>query len=441
MTFRLRMTDKRGIGTLICDEVEMTTGNLDFFTPIITENVLKYGTDIELFPVNALTDSGPFEFQIARDPDHYIDLPLTRLSGTITVTKLDGSPLTDVETISICNFFPHTLFKQIEIEVEGTQINDISSSTYPIKAYLETILTYGSEAKSSHLQMAGWSTDTINKEESETAESFKKRKELIKNKNYHFNIILHCDFFHIEKYLLPNLALTVKLIRNSDSYSLMGSALVAKINIKKLRLQIHKIKIDPEFDKGIEGNLIKEPALLPLTQSKIKSFLLQTGTSSTTVQSVLHGTLPQSLVVCFLSAKSFNGDISSNPFFFQHFNLNLLNLRVNGNPFHARPFQPDYTDGDFYREYRNLMDHGGVQHGNNVIAISPKEFVSNSNFYIYDFSPDLCNSYHHHSNKFGHIDIEIGWSTPLTDNIYMIIYGSYKQTIHINGNRNVNLIE
>jgi hypothetical protein len=135
------MSDKRGIGTLICDDVEMTTGNLDFFTPIIPENVLRNGSTIELNPVNAITDSGPYEFQISRDPDHYIYLPLTRLFGTVKVVKLDGSPLTAEDNTSVCNLFPQSLFKQMEIDVEGTQLNDISSSTYAIKAFLETILT------------------------------------------------------------------------------------------------------------------------------------------------------------------------------------------------------------------------------------------------------------------------------------------------------------
>jgi len=435
------MTDKRGIGTLVTDDVEMTTGNCDFFTPVIPENVLRTGNTIELNPINSMTNSGPFEFSISKDPDHYLYLPMTRLYGNLKVVKLDGSALTDADNTSVCNLFPQSIFKQIEIEIEGTQINDISSSTYALKAFIETILTYGTEAKGTHLQMAGWSTDTVTKENDVDSDSFKKRKAQIVNKDYYFSMIIHCDFFQMERFLLPNTGVTIKFIRNADSYSLLSNTLVAKILVQSLRLSVHKIKIAPEFDKAIESNLVKEPALYPLTQSKIKSFLLHSGSSTISIQSILTGTLPQSIVIGFLSDSSFTGSISSNPFTFSHFNLNLLNLRVNGNPFHPRPFQPNYTTGDYMREYRNLMDHGGCQHGNNVITISPKEFLYNANFYIYDFTPDLCNSYHHHTLKHGHIDVELGWSTPLSHNIYMIVYSSHKQTIVIDSNRNVSLIE
>jgi hypothetical protein len=435
------MSDKRGIGTLICDDVEMTTGNLDFFTPIIPENVLRNGSTIELNPVNAITDSGPYEFQISRDPDHYIYLPLTRLFGTVKVVKLDGSPLTADDNTSVCNLFPQSLFKQMEIDVEGTQLNDISSSTYAIKAFLETILTYSNDAKSTHLKMAGWSADTVGKENSTDAESWTKRSNLIMDKNYYFSMILHCDFFQMERFLIPNTSVTLKMIRNSDSYSFISPSLKAKILIKNLRLSVHKVKIAPDFDKAIESNLLKEPALYPLTQSKIKTFLMQSGTSTITVQHVLSGSLPHSLVVCFLDARSYNGDIAYNPFLFQHFNLNLLNVQVNSNPVHPRPFQPNYADGNFCREYRNLMDHGGCHHSNNVITITPEQFISNANFYIYDLSPDLCNAYHHHASKTGYMDIEVGWSTPLVNNIYMLLYSSHRQTIAIDHNRNVTLLE
>ena len=436
------MTDKRGIGTLICDDIEMTTGNCDFFTPVMPENVLRAGNTIEINPQNSMSDSGPFEFHISRDPDHYIYLPMTRLFGCIKVLKSDGTDLLDTDAVTVCNLFPQSLFKQMEIEVEGTQINDISSSTYAIKAYLETILTYGTEAKSTHLQMAGWGSDTVGEENEVDSASAKKRiAMIIKKKEYYFSMILHCDFFQMERFLLPNTKVVLRMVRNADAYSMISATLKAKIQIDNLRLSIHKVRIAPDFDKAIESNLIKEPALYPLTQSKIKSFLLQSTISSKSIQNALTGSLPQSLVICFLDARAFDGNVAFNPFVFTHFNLNKLNLRVNGNPFHPRPFQPNYETGDFMREYRNLMDHGGVQHGNNSIAINMKEFVSNSNFYIYDFSPDLCNSYHQHTTKQGSIDIELGWSKPLTNNIYMLIYSSHKQTIVIDHNRIVSLLE
>lgn len=436
------MTDKRGSGTFVTDNTELTTGNLDIYTAPVTEHVLRSGLTVELNPINALTDSGPYEFQLSRDPEHYTYLPLTRLYGTVKVVKSDSKELTATDDVSICNMFPQTLFKQIEIEVEGKQVNDISSSTYPIKAFMETVLTYGSDAKITHLVSAGWSQDQTGKAD-KLAENagWVERQKKIKGKNYHFSMILHADFLQMERFLLPNTNVTIKLIRNSDNYSLISATSIAKIEIKKLRLSVHKVKIADDFNQAILSNLNKEVALYPITQSKIKTFLIQSGTSTTTIQNVLSGTLPQSLIIGFLHAKSFNGDIAFNPFHFQHFSLNLLNLKINGKPFHPRPLQPDYSDDDFKREYRLLMDNIGIHHSNMTIDIGEADYASHLNFYPFDFTPDLCNSVHHHASKIGHIDVELGFKTALANSIYMVVYSAHPQTITIDNNRNTNLIE
>lgn len=437
------MTDKRGTGTFVTDTTELTTNNLDIYTPPITEHVLRSGMTVELNPINALSNSGPFEFQLSRDPDHYTYLPLTRLYGTVRVVKsADSKDLADTDAVSISNFFPQTLFKQVEIEVEGKQVNDISSSTYPIKAFLETSLTYGVEAKKTHLTLAGWEDDEIGKEDKYDDNSgWVKRKKRIVAKNYHFSMIIHADFLQMEKFLLPNTNMNIKLIRNFDNYSLISATSIGKIEFKNLRLSVHKVKIADDFNNAILSNLAKETALYPITQAKIKTVLIQNGTSTTTIQNVLSGTLPQSVVIGFLDSKSFNGDVTHNPFHFQHFNLNLLNLKINGKPFHPRPLQPDYDDGDFKREYRLFLDNTGIHHGNMTIDISEEKFASSCNLYPFDFTPDLCNSYHHHSTKTGHIDIDLGFKKALTTSIYMIVYSAHPQTITIDHNRNTTLIE
>jgi len=437
------MADKRGTGTFVTDSTELTASNLDIFSVPVTENVLRSGFTVELNPINALADSGPFEFQLARDPDHYTYLPLTRLQGTVRIVKAaDSSDLTDADTVSICNLFPHSLFKQIEIEVEGKQVNDISTSTYPIKAFIETVLTYGQDAKKTHLTLDGWEADEVGSENKYTEnDGWVKRKKRIIGKNYHFSMILHADFIQMERFLIPNTNINIKLIRNSDDYSMMSATSIAKVEFKSLRLSVHKIRIADEFNQAILANLNKEVAIYPITQSKIKTFLVQKGTKTTTIQNILNGPLPQSIILGFLNAKSFNGDVTVNPFYFNNFGLNLLNLKINGKPFHPRPLQPNYADEDYKREFRLLYDNTGIHHGNLTIDITEEEFVNNQCFYVFDFTPDLCNSFHLHLMGNGHIDVELGFKSELENNLYMIMYSAHHQTATIDNYRSTQIIE
>jgi hypothetical protein len=439
------MADRRGTGTFVTDATELTTSHLDLYTAPVVDNVLQSGHTVEIYPSNALTDNGPYEFYIPRDPDHYIQLPLTRLYGTVRVVKLDGTDMTDAEKSSVCNMFPHSLFKQVEIEVEGKQINDLSSSTYPIKAFMETVLTYGKDAQDTHLTLEGfYEDDWQNADKGAENAGWVLRRTGIAAKNYHFSMIIHADFFQMERFLLPNTSLNIKFIRNADSYSVISPAVPSievKIQMKSLNLEMRKVKISDDYNHAIQSNLSKEVALYPITQGKIKSFLIQSGTSTTTFQNILSGSLPQSLVIAFLHENSFNANCTANPFIFAHFGLNSLNVKIGGKPIHPRPLQPDYDDNKFTREYRQLFDHTGIHHGNLTNNISQNQWKSIYNFYPYDFSADLNNSAIQQSSKLGYIDVDIGFKKALGHSIYMIVYSAHPCTITIDQHRNVELLE
>jgi len=153
----------------------------------------------------------------------------------------------------------------------------------------------------------------------------------------------------MERNLLPNTSVVVKFIRNDDSYSLMSDTSIAKIKIEDLKLTIRKIKICDDEQRKIELTLQKELALYPITQSKIKTFLIQKGIKTINIPHIVNGNLPQQMIIGFLSADSYNGTLKSNPFTFKHFNLNMMNLKITGKPFYPRPLQPNYNKEDYFR--------------------------------------------------------------------------------------------
>ena len=77
--------------------------------------------------------------------NEFTALPLTRLYGVCQIVNKDGT-LIENENFSICNLFPHSLFSQIELEIDGQALT-VSDHLYPYKAYLETLLSYGYDAK------------------------------------------------------------------------------------------------------------------------------------------------------------------------------------------------------------------------------------------------------------------------------------------------------
>ncbi|MCG8669259.1 MAG: hypothetical protein MI867_07575 [Pseudomonadales bacterium] len=76
-------------------------------------------------------------------------------------------------------------------------------------------------------------------------------------------------------------------------------------------------------------------------------------------------------VVCSqVLTNSFEGDYSENPLFFRHFNLEFINLRVNGTRIPSEPLKPDFDEEapliarEFYHLFLNTgairMDRGNL---------------------------------------------------------------------------------
>jgi hypothetical protein len=438
------MPCRPGIGTFVVDDIELTGGGLDYFTLPPVDTVLEEGRFHIIRPSNAITNEGPYEFNIAPDNDHFIYLPLTRLHGKIDVhTKEDDKPIGENVCCGAVNLFTQSIFKQIEIELNGTPVNDLSTGTYAYKSYIESLLSYGDDAKKTLLAQAMYLDDTLQHENSlkptENLALALRSNQLIKG--FYFTNLIHADFFQMERYLLPNMHVKLCFIRNADSFSFITDTEKFKIVLSDLYLTIRKIKVRKDFHASILSNLQKEPALFPLTQSKIKTFLINSGTSSINLHNITTGIIPKSMIVGFVSSKGYNGAVNKNPFLFSSFNLSYLQLLVNSEPFYSTPLKPDFTTGKFTREYQLLLDNTGVLHHDCAFSITALKFKFNSCFFVFDFSPDSCNGFHNHETKKALCDLELVFKEEVSENVQVIVYSSYRQLMQIDANFNVKLLE
>jgi hypothetical protein len=437
------MADKLGLGTFINDSTELTSSGLDVFSVPPVDTTLKEGKMVYYYPITSVTDQGPYEFIVVKDPDHFIHLPLTRLEGELEIVKADGTAVTAEDKCTVANLFPQTIFKQVECELNGTEVCDLSTPTYAYKSFFETHLTYGQSAKDTHLYCSMYHKDTPGKETAVDGTNLgaKARKDRTQLKKIPFSNIIHSDFFQCHKYLIPNTEIKLKFIRNLDSFSLIGEAGKAyKIKVNSLRLAIRKIKIDPAYQQTIEAQLATTPALYNVTQSKIKTFNIPSGISSLEVPNIIQGNLPRSVHIGFVTSGSFNGSINTNPFNFGNQGINNFNIKINGIPVRSVPFTPDFTGDGALIEYRWFMDNCGIQHENETNGITYEDFVNNTAIWNFDLTADLCNSFHLHETKTGSMDVTIGFKAPTTTNLYMIVYSCYNSAIAIDADRNVRLI-
>lgn len=440
-------SDHRGVGCHTVELSEEMTSGLDIFDMPKADTSIKSGKTVYHHLSTAINENNNvFEFIIPSENHEYTYLPLTRLEGQLQICKLDNSALVNEDIVIPTNLLSNTIFRQVEVELNGVQVSDLSSPTYHYKAYIEAHLTYGKDPKRGHLKNALYTKEIAGKEESlDVAQEMyiERRAWLTKDAGkVNFSTPLYIDLFDSQRYLIPGSTLKIKLIKNEDKVCLLSSAANAasyKIKINKLCISTRKLTIHDEIVERHSQMLLKQPAIYPIAQSKIRTYTINQGLSATTIANVFNGKLPRTAIIGMVRSDAFNGTIERNPFFFQHFNLNYFALVVNGSPMPATVFQPDFTKRDCSREYAHFLDNLGVGNSNEHNDVDLENFASGSCFFPFDFTPDYCNSYHNHSAQSGTANIELRFSQPLAQNVTLIVYGTYNEVLTIDGTGKVML--
>jgi len=132
---------------------ECTKSELDLFSVPPTQTSIEQDSWIEYHPITSLADSLFIEFDVRASGENYIDFANTLLYVKAKLTAVDGANLAANAAVGPVNLFLHSMFSQVDISLNGTLITS-STNTYPYRAVLETLLSYGEDAKTSQLTSA-----------------------------------------------------------------------------------------------------------------------------------------------------------------------------------------------------------------------------------------------------------------------------------------------
>ena len=434
--------DLSGLGGLILNKEEGLAHNFDLFSSNVVEKAMKKGYDQQIYPTTFNSSEGPFEFYIPGSND-YVFLPHTRLYIKAQIVKAGENgglvALTADEKYSVANLLPHTFFKQVDVEVGGVNTSS-QDQLYPYKAYLETLLSYGNvkscdDCDSGHLAACShYYMDKAGEFDDIDGDGNTKRANLVKtSRTFDFCIPIHADVMQSVRALPPNIPLKIILTRNPDAFTIVGENDVDyRIKLLSLKLYIRKIECDPMVTKDYHTSIQKHPAMLPFTRSVMKKYLIAQNASNLSLSGLFRDHIPRQIVMMLVKQTRVDGRKNENPFLFEPFGVNYINLKVDGQSYPPNPYQPDFERGLISRELRALFDNTGIHNSDSGFAVSREMFQNGYTLFAWDLTPDSCNGWHFHNAIGRGIDLEMSFEGPLPTTVNVLIYASFESSIFIN---------
>ena len=465
---------------------------IDLFSVPPTQLSLEKGRWIDYRPLSSVqNDDAAMTFLIA-GTDEYIDLSRTILT---VEGKIETSSTVNADIAPVNNFL-HSLFKQVDVYLNGKQVTP-AMGTYPYHAYLETLLNYDVSAKKSQLSSALYFKDTPGKMDQNGSlqstkevtvyqsgdgdasadttkekvtvmlpgtgnQGFAKRSEFISGKKkFALSGPIFSDIFMCDRLLLNKLELKVVLNRSPNTFCLMDLNTPSKkprVKFEDVVLKIRKVKVDDIVSAANEVALKKTPALYPIGRVECKALSIPAGLPHVRKDNIFSGTIPKSFVFGLVDAKAYSGMYGAvsasgtpskiisngNPYNFKHYNVSTITLTVNGEEIPFKQLNLDYkgepngTTKEFVQAYNTLFSGTGKMYANTGLDITREDYPNGYTLYAFDLTPDMCNSSgYFNAVQRGSLSLDITFDGAPAAPVAMVCYGDFENVISIDSQRNV----
>jgi hypothetical protein len=397
-----------------------------------------------LYKPIAPVDQSVLEFAIPGDNEHYVDLNI-HLMVKEGFTKVDGTTVAPDDRNTGVNNLLHSLFGQLNVTLNGVSITP-SEDLYHYRSYLETLLTYGHDAATSHLTNCFWYIDSVPRGEAlkagDSNSGWKERFEKSKNsKDIVMYGKLHGDIFNISTLMIPGVNIQVKLTKSKESFYLLSESPDPKVKFQFLdaTLYVRKIKSSPNILLAHSKALTKTNARYDVTRVDVRSFTFGAGQSTLSIDNAVLGPLPKRLLFAMTGNTNFSGTPDTNPFEFKHYDLEYFAIYMNGQQIPSEGLSIDMShEKGSTLAYQSLFSGSGIHHTNNGIQITHDMYITGHFLLLFDLTPDGAASEGHVSlPSSGNVRIELRFKNKLSQAITCLMYCEYENSIFLDKDRRV----
>ena len=385
---------------------------------------------------------GPLKFLIPTSGDDYLDLSHCYLYLKCRVLKDDGTAIETLKTdnttgedssMAPVNLLFHSLFRQLDLVMNDALVAT-SGDTYPYRAYLMTLLSYGRDSNETWLnRLEGWCMDKHRKcEARDNIGQLSGRNRIVNSQPFDFKGRLHSDMLLQERLLHSNVNVWLVLSRSQPAFHLMdfNEKSSYHVCIEKAVLEVLKVKVAASIQLRLEKVLTTSGAKYPLAHVVTRHFTLAAGASTADVEALFTRQIPTKIIIGLVNNEAFVGSWTKSPFNFLHMDLNQACLVVDERPLMAQAWQPGFTQGLYAETYHALLKSDEMYPSDLSNGLSAPQFVGGTMLLSWDLTPEYSDGTAYLSPRhLGTMKASLRFTKPLPTTTTLLAYAQYDNLV------------
>ena len=423
-----------------------TKSELNLFDVPPTQVVVENSRWNEINLRNACTHTGPYEFHIGPNPQ-FLHLAKNYLFIELRVVKETGNNLIHAAgdanidpLVGPINIIGKTFLRQVKLSLNGMEVFD-SGDKYAYRAFLETELNYGYDARFSHLQSGLYNQDTPeNHIDDDQNTGLVARATGFRGSNWvHVMAPIHTDLFAQNKYLLNNIDFRLTLYRNSDAFCLMSENATQqyKIQVNNMKWYVKGVDVSKSVSLALERSLMQYTAKYPVRRVELRTIHVNQGSRATPSNAIFNGQVPRRLVIGCVDADAYHGVYAKSPFNFGNNGIDEVTITAAGQTYPTKPLTMDFANDRYTRAFVQLFEGLGISDDNKGNGINLKKFKSGTCLFAFDLSPDEDDGGDHWDLvKEGETIVNIHFSAATAEALEVVVYAEFDNLLTIDHTRN-----
>ena len=406
------------------------------------ERLIQYDIDGGYYdlikPTNAVTGSNVVEFT-AKGSSDFIDPQHCALILRVRIVNDDGTPLAAGAEIAPINYPLSTIFKHLEVYLDNDLVSN--DAEYGYKSYMETMATYGKDAKKSWLQLGGYFKDSPNNHNALLTvdnAGYGHRKQMFANSRV-VELIgrIHSGLFSQERLIMSLVNLRLVFSLNKHQFIVMGAAgSTQRLEIVDAELMVRRSSPSSATAAGIISSHQKNDIHYFVPRVDVKTFTFTNGLNNIGIRHSIAGkTLPTRVMIGLVSNTSFNGSYAENPLLFHHYNISSVDITVDSKSLYGKTLMLTPVEGQCARAQWLHLSTLGFTGRNDGNGISRSDYLGGFFTLSADLQPSLPNGDYDDPAQSGNMEISMNFSVPLPHTITVILYMEFNGVITLNSAR------